>query len=117
MTFSIKRITLGSIEDIPEIALAGTIEIAAAQPQIVKVGEAVFEQKLALRNRIKIYAPKLIEDLPFKYPGTYATSQEFLARIDDYLLSRGQYFAEVKSLSEGGKMSRHSIKGILYKLA
>lgn len=117
MTFSLKRITLGSIEDITEIALIGTIEIDDARPKIEKIGETVFEQKLTSRNRIKMYTPKLIEDLPFKYSGTYATSQEFLARIDDYLLSRGEYLAEVKSLSEGGQMSRHSIKGILYKLA
>jgi len=116
MKYSPTRIIFGNIEDIPEVALIGTVEIAELKPEIHVLGETKFAQRIINKRRIKVTNLNINEDVPFKYAGKVATIDEFLERINDYLVSREEFLAEVRDLHEGGRIFGHSICGVLYTL-
>lgn len=116
MSGKLARITFGSIEDIPEVALAGTVEPTEAQLEILSFGEIVIEQNFLNKKRIKISNVKTKDNIPFAYKERTATRDEFVKRVDDYLLQRDAYLADIKEFQEGGRIFVHRIKGTLYSL-
>jgi len=116
MTYSFQRITFGNIADIDEVALIGSVELAQAQPEIQMIGNAKFEQRIIEKKRIRLITPAKNDDVPFKYLGKVATIDEFLERVDNYLLAKGQYLAQVRELCQADRIFGHSICGILYTL-
>ena len=87
MTYSLKHITFGSIDDL----------LPDAKTITEKIGSAIFQQKLFNKKRICLVMPTCYDDVPFALKNPLS-EKDFLRRIEDYLASKNQYLSDIRCL-------------------